>query len=141
MCHLQIEGVLLLVMRYVNQLHTTGIIGGLRHYLGGQHTRLFESQKNTVLFLLLVVNVKDKIETILEQYLIHHNNSTYVIKFHGLLCQTFLQNLEKYRHFSLVFISCNNIKIKIKYGMSCRFTFLEAILMFKCDIMLVCEIH
>ena len=31
--------------------------------------RLIESQKNTVLFLLLVVYVRDQIETILEQYL------------------------------------------------------------------------
>ena len=82
-------------MRYANHLHTIGVIGGLRHYLGGHHMRLFQSQKNNVLFLLLVVYVKDKIETILEQYLVHHNNPTYIIKFHGLLCQTLLQSLEK----------------------------------------------
>ena len=59
MCHLRIEGVSLSVMRYENHLHT---IEGLRDYLGGHDMRLFESQKNTVLFLLLVVCVRDKIE-------------------------------------------------------------------------------
>ena len=103
MYHLQVERVSLSVMRYANHLHTIRIIGGLRHYLGGHHMRLFESWKNTALFLLLVVDVKDKIKTILEQYLVHHNNSTYIIKFQSLLCQTLLQSLEKHKHFSLVF--------------------------------------
>ena len=62
MCHLRIEGVSLSVMRYENHLHTIGIIEGLRDYLGGHDMRLFESQKNTVLFLLLVVCVRDKLE-------------------------------------------------------------------------------
>ena len=91
------------MMRYANHLHKIGIIGSLRHYLGGHHMRLFESQKNTVLFSLLVVYVRDKIKTILEQYLVHHNNPTYIIKFYGSLCQMLLQSLEKFRHFSLVF--------------------------------------
>ena len=62
MCHLRIEGVSLSVMRYANHLQTIGIIEGLRDYLGGHHMRLFESQKNAVLFLFLVVCVRDKIE-------------------------------------------------------------------------------
>ena len=66
-------------MRYPNHLHTLGILRRLRHYLGGQHIRLFENQKSTVLFLLLVVYVRGKIEIIPEQYLIHHNNPTYKI--------------------------------------------------------------
>ena len=100
---LQIEEVSLSMMRYENHLHAIGIIGDLRHYLGEHHMRLFENQKNTVLFLLLVVCVRDKMETILEQYIVHHINPAYVIKFHGLLCQTLLQSLEKYRHFFLDF--------------------------------------
>ena len=76
MCHLQIEGASLWVMRYANHLHTIGILRRLRHYLGGHHMRLCENQKGTVLFLLLVVYVRGKIEIIPEQYLIHHNNPT-----------------------------------------------------------------
>ena len=79
MCHLQIEGASLWVMRYANHLHTIGILRRLRHYLGGQHMRLFENQKSTVLFLLLIVYVRGKIEVIPEQYLIHHNYPTYKI--------------------------------------------------------------
>lgn len=59
------------------------------------YNRKNRGPKNTVLFLLLVSCVRDKIETILEQYLAHHNNPTYIIKFHGLLCQRLLRSLEK----------------------------------------------
>ena len=79
MCHLQIEGASLWVMRYANHLHTIGILRRLRHYHRGQHMRLFENQKSTVLLLRLVVYVRGKIEIIPEQYLIHHNNPTYKI--------------------------------------------------------------
>ena len=54
-------------MRYANRLHTLGIIGGLRHYLGVHHMRLIEKVKKTLSYLLLVVHLRDKIETILEQ--------------------------------------------------------------------------
>ena len=77
MYHLQIERASPWVMRYANYLHTVGILRRLRHYLGGHHMRLFENQKSTVLFLLLVVYVRDKIEIISEQYLTGHNNPTY----------------------------------------------------------------
>ena len=50
MCHLQIKGVSLSMMRYVNNLRTIGIIRGLRLYLGGHHMRLFENQKNSPIF-------------------------------------------------------------------------------------------
>ena len=77
MCHLQIERASLWVMRDANPLHTIGILRRLKHYLGGHHMRLFENQKSTVLFLLLFVYVRDKIEIISEKYLIRHNNPTY----------------------------------------------------------------
>ena len=86
--HLQSERTSLLVIRYANHLHAIGITRGLRHYQG-HHMRLFENQKNTALFLLLIVYVRGEIETILEQYLLHHNNSTCIIIFHGLLCKCF----------------------------------------------------
>ena len=88
MCHLGLERASLLVIRYANHLHAIGITRGLRHYQG-HHMRLFENQKNTALFLLLVIYVRGEIETILEQYLLHHNNPTYIIIFHGLLCKCF----------------------------------------------------
>ena len=77
MYHLQIGRASLWVMRYANHLHTIGILRRLKHYLEGHHMRLFENQKSTVLFLLLVVYVRDKIEIISEQYPVRHNNPTY----------------------------------------------------------------
>ena len=79
MLPLQIEGASLSVMRYANHLHTIGMIGGLRHNLGGNHMRLFENQKDAVLFLLFVVYVRDKIETIPEQSINQSINHIYIL--------------------------------------------------------------
>ena len=48
------------------------------------HEIVWKSEKHYILFLLLVVYVRGKIEIIPEQYLIHHNNPTYKISWFTL---------------------------------------------------------